>query len=113
VTGKPRPRPNKWYIEGDHDNHSEGKTFDTWKEWSYATDENGQCYYSERWERLPGDELGNGLRLAMRKRLQTNNNTAAHVDAILVAVGVSSLFVFRILQNYLIKYFSSVLFFSL
>lgn len=104
VRGKPRPRPNKWYIEGDHGYHVDGKTFDTWKEWSYATDENGQCYYSERWERLPGDELGNGLRLAMRKRLQTDDETA-HLDAILVAVGVSSLLVFHILQTslYLIK----------
>ena len=79
VSGKPRPRPNKWYIEG---RNSSGKTsFHTWKEWSYATGENGQCYYWEKWERISGDELGQGLRLAMRKKKNSYN------DAILVAVG--------------------------
>ncbi|KAL3776352.1 hypothetical protein HJC23_010620 [Cyclotella cryptica] len=87
VTGKPRPRPNKWYIEGNQDDNTGGAPFDTWKEWSYATDENGQCYYSERWERLPCDDFGNGLRLAMRRRLRASDDKNIHVDAILVAVG--------------------------
>jgi hypothetical protein len=48
VSGKPRPRPNKWYIEGKY---NDGKRpCNVWKEWSYATDENGQCYYWEKWE---------------------------------------------------------------
>ena len=80
VNNKPRPRPNKWYIEGRNSN---GNTpFHTWKEWSYATDENGQCYYWEKWERISGDELGQGLRLAMRKKKKQLSS-----DAILVAVG--------------------------
>ena len=79
VNGKPRPRPNKWCIEGRNGN---GTPFHTWKEWSYATDEKGQCYYWEKWERISGDELGQGLRLAMRKRKKQGSS-----DAILVAVG--------------------------
>lgn len=81
VCGKPRPRPNKWYIEGRNNNNNGKTPFNTWKEWSYATDENGQCYYWEKWERIAGDEGGRGLRLAMRKKNGGDN------DAILVAVG--------------------------
>ena len=87
VSGKPRPRPNKWYIEGRNNN---GKTpFHTWKEWSYATDENGQCYYWEKWERIAGDEAGRGLRLAMRKKKRGSNSSSEEGsnDAILAAVG--------------------------
>lgn len=86
VPEKPRPRPNKWYIEGDHTPN--GKPFDSWIEWSYATDYNSQSYYHERWERLPGDEHGTGLRLAMRKRIvRYNDNGSSHLDGIIVAVG--------------------------
>lgn len=89
VSGKPRPRPNKWYIEGKNSN---GKgPFNVWKEWSYATDENGQCYYWEKWERITGDELGQGLRLAMRKKktkkVLGQGEGKEDVDAIVVAVG--------------------------
>ena len=84
VSGKPRPRPNKWYIEGR--NINERTPFNTWKEWSYATDENGQSYYWEKWERITGDELGQGLRLAMRKKKQVPSREGCD-DAILVAVG--------------------------
>ena len=83
VTGKPRPRPNKWYIDGKKMPNSKCKSFNVWKEWSYAKDENGQCYYHELWERLLGDERGNGLRLALRKR-RNNDDT---VDGIIVAIG--------------------------
>jgi hypothetical protein len=43
--GTPRPRPNKWWVEMHPDK-------DIWKEWAYATDDHGQHYYMERWERL-------------------------------------------------------------
>jgi hypothetical protein len=43
--GTPRPRPNKWWIEVNDDNSS-------WKEYAYATDDNGQHYYFEQWDRL-------------------------------------------------------------
>eukprot|EP00573_Skeletonema_grethae_P010646 CAMPEP_0201704732 /NCGR_PEP_ID=MMETSP0578-20130828/43750_1 /ASSEMBLY_ACC=CAM_ASM_000663 /TAXON_ID=267565 /ORGANISM="Skeletonema grethea, Strain CCMP 1804" /LENGTH=235 /DNA_ID=CAMNT_0048192825 /DNA_START=72 /DNA_END=775 /DNA_ORIENTATION=- len=87
VSGKPRPRPNKWYIEGRNTNN--GKTpFHTWKEWSYATDENGQCYYWEKWDRIAGDEDGRGLRLAMRRKKEVSSSSEeGDNDAILVAVG--------------------------
>jgi hypothetical protein len=79
IPGKPRPRPNKWYIECEN---TAGPT-NRWKEWSYSTDQNGQCYYYEVWERIKDDVLGQGLCLAMRKR----NGT----DGIMVVVGVSQL----------------------
>ena len=109
VTGKPRPRPNKWYIEGDRSSTDVDKPFDVWKEWSYARDDNGQCYYWERWERLLGDQQGNGLRLALRKRSEGRDNQrwlntsdgrwlnisdkSRNVDGILVAVGVSQFWI--------------------
>lgn len=84
IPGKPRPRPNKWFIEGKNNG---ALPFEVWKEWSYATDENSQCYYWERWERIIGDEMGKGLRLALRKRNQ-NKEDGIHTDGILVVVGV-------------------------
>ena len=83
IPNRPRPRPNKWYIEGDQ----EDKPFNAWVEWSYATDENRQSYYWERWERLPGDKLGNSLRLALRKQKNMDDSAESHVDGILVVVG--------------------------
>ena len=46
--GVSRPRPNKWWIEVNDDDNS------AWKEYAYATDDNGQHYYLEKWERLEG-----------------------------------------------------------
>jgi len=85
VRGKPRPRPNKWYI--DTNNITGPNNF--WKESSYSTDEHGQSYYFERWQRINGDENGKGLSLAMRKR----NGTGDGNDGILVVVGVSQVLV--------------------
>ena len=85
IPNRPRPRPNKWYIEGD--NKQEDDPFNAWVEWSYATDENRQSYYWERWERLSGDELGNGLRVALRKKKNADDVAESHVDGILVVVG--------------------------
>lgn len=45
--GQGRSRPNKWWI----DRHADGQR---WKEWAYATSDNAQHYYMERWERLEG-----------------------------------------------------------
>lgn len=63
--GVGRTRPNKWWIELQQPhsfNHTESKgngaTTRAWKEWAYATDEGGQHYYCERWERC-ADTRGN------------------------------------------------------
>ena len=89
IPGKPRPRPNKWYIECENT----AAPTNRWKEWSYSTDENGQCYYYEIWERIQGDGGGQGFRLAMRKPNGTDaglSTTAdCHDDGIFVVVGVS------------------------
>ena len=89
IPGKPRPRPNKWYIECENT----AAPTNRWKEWSYSTDENGQCYYYEIWERIQGDGGGQGFRVAMRKPNGTDaglSTTAdCHDDGIFVVVGVS------------------------
>ena len=69
--GAPRTRPNKWWIEM----HPEQNM---WKEHSYATNDRGQYYYSERWERINDYELP---RLALRKA-ETEPR-----DGIIVAIG--------------------------
>ena len=86
--GKPRNRPNKWYVQM--------KTKNVWKELSYARDDNEQHYYWERWERLKSDENGKGLVLAMRK-----SNQHAR-DAVVVVVGVSFFFQILKIRNYFI-----------
>jgi hypothetical protein len=92
IIGKPRVRPNKWYIECD-ENNTGNLPMNRWKEWSYATDMNGQCYYYEIWERIHNDELGkDGLCLAMRQR-----NSAT--DGIFVVVGVSLNNLGQVLQS--------------
>ena len=88
VQGKPRPRPNKWYIESKN---AGTEVCDTWKEWSYSTDENGQSYYFERWQRIKGDDDGGGFCLAMRKKEKKNKQD----DGILVVVGVSQIQLFQ------------------
>ena len=89
IPGKPRPRPNKWYIEGkdekddvtnNNNNSAARRPFSVWRELSHATDSFGQCYYSEQWERIESDYFGKGLRLAMRTK-------DGEYDAIIVAVG--------------------------
>mmetsp|Transcript_17436 Transcript_17436/g.37667 ORF Transcript_17436/g.37667 Transcript_17436/m.37667 type:complete len:434 (-) Transcript_17436:2550-3851(-) len=81
IRGKPRTRPNKWYIESKNNSSCPSNV---WKEWSYSTDENAQSYYFETWQRIEGDENGEGLRLAMRKK---NNGQDDDTDGILVVVG--------------------------
>ncbi len=71
--GKGRPRPNKWWIQMNDDQSQ-------WKESSYATDEVGQYYYFERWERrLNG--LPDGPRVALRKASSQSR------DGVFVLVG--------------------------
>lgn len=75
--GKPRSRPNKWWVEF----HPLSR--DVWKEWAYATDEFGQHYYCEQWERLSGDDgSAEQEALALRKAAVGGGR-----DGILVVVG--------------------------
>lgn len=77
--GVPRPLPNKWWVEMAQDKQK-------WKEWVYATNEDGQYYYCEHWQRLErGDS--NEVTLALRK-----SPSAEEPDGILVVVGVSRCF---------------------
>jgi len=75
IPGKPRPRPNSWFIEKFNK--------DIWIESSFATDEYKQSYYTERWERRKGDDDGNGFRLALRKKKVHGDDS----DGIIVVVG--------------------------
>ena len=71
--GTPRTRPNKWWIRMDGEQTK-------WKEYSYATDEFGQHYYFEQWERR-GSPTDNSPRLAFRKASGNGR------DGIIVVVG--------------------------
>jgi len=107
IPRKPRPRPNKWYIDmllskDDEESASNSNTTsvgksplpscNVWKELSYSTDENGQCYYYEIWKRRIGDKRGEGLRLAMRRKRNRELDVVGgddNIDGIFVVVGVS------------------------
>lgn len=71
--GIPRPRPNKWWIE------KMNSYAEKWKEWAYATDNHGQNYYCEQWERLQGGESEPVL--ALRREHDSNQ------DGIILVVG--------------------------
>jgi len=73
--GKGRTRPNKWWIDLLVTNPTNSAP-NVWKEWGYATDEHGQQYYCERWERL---EQGSSPVIALCK--------ANGRDGILIVVG--------------------------
>ena len=79
----PRSRPNKWYVEVNKE------TRNVWKEWSFATDENGQHYYWERWERyeddghVGGHNCNNSPILALRR----SPENARKRDGLLIVVG--------------------------
>ncbi len=80
--GKGRNRPNKWFVEM-HPDHT-----NTWKEFAFAKDDFGQHYYFEQWERIANDANGDGLVLALRKRINKQNVDApSDVDGIIVIVG--------------------------
>lgn len=96
IPGKPRPRPNKWYIDlllpKDDDKESASKSCNVWKELSYSTDENGQCHYYEIWKRRIGDGRGEGMRLAMRRKRNRELDVVGsddNIDGIFVVAGVS------------------------
>jgi len=80
--GKGRTRPNKWWIDLIKTKTTTTTTTpapaNAWKEWAYATDEHGQHYYCERWERL--EEGAPYPVLALRK-----SNAAR--DGVLIVVG--------------------------
>ncbi|KAL7549007.1 hypothetical protein ACHAWF_012273 [Thalassiosira exigua] len=79
VPGHPRPRPNKWWIDGS-EGQEDSPPYRAWMEQSHAPDDSGRPYYRERWERLSGDCDSMGFRLAMRRM-------GGSVDAAVVAVG--------------------------
>jgi hypothetical protein len=70
--GVGRNRPNKWLVE------IEAAKRNLWKEWAYATDDDGQHYYCERWERL-SDATADGPVVALRR--------AQGRDGVIVIVG--------------------------
>jgi hypothetical protein len=75
--GTPRSRPNKWWIEMNDDSNK-------WKEWAFATDDHGQHYYCEQWERLPGGESSEPVLALRKQRLDDNNDDE---DGMLLVVG--------------------------
>jgi hypothetical protein len=80
--GVPRTRPNKWYAELKTPQSTVLSPPTTWKEWAFATDERGQSYYLEQWQRLPGGDAS--PMLALRKKKQ---DQPAERDGILLIVG--------------------------
>jgi hypothetical protein len=86
--GAPRTRPNKWYAEFPTRPSSSSSTSSssspplTWKEWAFATDERGQHYYLEQWERLPGGDATPMVAWRRRKQQQQQQG-----DGILLIVG--------------------------
>jgi hypothetical protein len=72
--GKPRSRPNKWRIELNPN------SADQWKEWSHATDDHGQSYYMERWERLPMG--GDDTYFALEKVLDDDDCVSSYIVAV-------------------------------
>jgi hypothetical protein len=59
-----------------------------WKEWSFAKDDHGQHYYCERWERMEGDDLGEGIVLSLRRaKAQDHDTDNQWRDGIIVVIG--------------------------
>lgn len=97
--GRPRNRPNKWYVElpieddvNDHDT-----TTNMWKEWAYATDDHGQQYYCEQWERFVmsnpldrSNKKNNIPMIALRKAAFTGGSVGSGStsnDGLLIVMG--------------------------
>ena len=72
--GTPRNRPNKWWVETFGPNR--------WKEWAYATDQHGQHYYCEHWERLPNNNILGNVRPVVGLR-----RTSGDRDGVIAIVG--------------------------
>jgi hypothetical protein len=81
--GVGRDRPNKWWIDVPAAASTEPKT---WKEWSYATDDAGQFYYCERWERLDDSPLP-GLAVSFTMPVAAFRRRVPHQDGVIVVVG--------------------------
>lgn len=82
--GVPRSRPNKWYAELPRPRSGGESSVPTWKEWAFATDDRGQHYYLEQWERLPG---GEALPMVALRRRQQPDGDGVERDGILLIVG--------------------------
>mmetsp|Transcript_593 Transcript_593/g.1425 ORF Transcript_593/g.1425 Transcript_593/m.1425 type:complete len:374 (-) Transcript_593:11-1132(-) len=85
--GISRPRPNKWWIETNDDVSS-------WKEFGYATDENGQHYYFEQWDRrkngMPEPRLALRVSPSEKRKSSTaekEGSVCQKQDGVLVLVG--------------------------
>ena len=75
--GISRPRPNKWWIQVNDD------AISSWKEFAYATDDNGQHYYFEQWDRLengmPEPRLALRLSPSQKRKSSTMTTTTTKV----------------------------------
>jgi hypothetical protein len=75
--GVSRPRPNKWWIQVQKERIGT-IPIHAWKEFAYATDDMGQHYYFEQWQRYPRGSDAEGGRLALRlassRKRKSNSN---------------------------------------
>ncbi|CAB9515999.1 expressed unknown protein [Seminavis robusta] len=81
--GTPRSRPNKWYAELQPATTNNSDVVRTWKEWTFATDERGQHYYCEQWDRLADGAAASMVALRRKKR----NGKDDQRDGIILIVG--------------------------
>ena len=80
--GKPRSRPNKWYVEMNEENRN------MWKELLFAKDEKGSHYYWERWERHLNDGHFNGVNADGSPVVGLRRNRVGETsDALLIIIG--------------------------
>jgi hypothetical protein len=96
--GSGRIRPNKWWIELLKTTTSNVTSNDYWKEYSYSTDDYGQYYYMEHWERIREDimhenynadkpDTKEGIRLVLRmKPRKSNNGAMVDRDGIIILI---------------------------
>jgi len=80
--GIPRSRPNKWYVQI----HTTDHHHKIWRELSFATNEDGQHYYMEQWERYDGDGDGQDVVIALRRKWIQDHPVMSR-DAILLILG--------------------------
>ena len=83
----PRPRPNKWWVELDRAN----APCQSFKEFSFARDDNNVPVYFERWARMSGDSNGKHY-IALRRKIgcpveAARQGRVPNRDAVLVVVG--------------------------
>ena len=97
--GTGRSRPNKWWAElcppeqssttaAEESNNQLAPVVKTWKEWAFPTDERGQHYYCEQWERLPGGDQTRILALRTAKVNQRQKQQPQpQRDGIILVIG--------------------------